>query len=116
MKITEYWNPAESTEGVLLEMDRMSFHEFGRDVYARAIELAAQSLASRIVAERGQEILAKCDMQAVANLSVAEAAVSVRDTIHHDMKSLKKTIGEGLAKLDEPVYEGTWYGGRRRVR
>lgn len=116
MKVTEYWNPMESREGVLLEMDRISFDAFGRDVYVRAVELAAQSLASRIVAERGQEILAKCDMQAVANLSVAEAAVSVRDTIHRDIKDLKKEIRFGLAELDEPVYESTWYGGRRRVR
>lgn len=46
---------------------------------------AARLVAAKLVAENYPQIVAKLDMQAIANLTIAEAAGAIRKTLHEKL-------------------------------
>lgn len=95
---------------VTMMLDAMEAHESQRLVYEKALMLAAETLAAQIVKDHGQEIIAKIDMQAIANLTVAEAADGIRQVIH---KKLPDVVRHSV---ETEIYERGFFGGVRRVR
>jgi hypothetical protein len=69
----------------------------------------ADKLADEYVKSHGQEILAKLDQQAIANLTIAEAANGIRDAIHKKLPDVIHT------RVEREVYQRGVLGKLRRV-
>jgi hypothetical protein len=72
---------------------------------------AARLIAERLVAEKYQEIVALIDSQAIANLTVAEAAVAIN-------KTLKEKIPDKIVEIERTkreVYQRGVFGGLQRI-
>ena len=72
---------------------------------------AARLMAERIVAEKFQEVVAAIDVQAIANLSVAEAASEIH-------KTLKEKIPDKVVEIhrtQREVYQRGVFGSLTRV-
>ena len=107
---SEAWRTTNDGASVTLTMEAMEYAESARRVYELAVEIAARTLAEQIVKDHGQEIVAKCDMQAIANLTVAEASNAIRETIHRKLPDVVHT------RTEERVYQRGIFGGITRVR
>jgi hypothetical protein len=109
MKISEFYDASRSENCFTIHADRLDIANLGRDVRELAVRMAAEKLAERIVAEHGQEIISGCDMQAVSNLAVAEAATAIRETIHKKLPDVVHT------RVERELYQRGVFGGVRRV-
>lgn len=67
------------------------------------------AIAERFVAEHYEEIAAKIDPQAIANISVAEAGVKIREALEKDIP------GRIAEKVTREVYQRGIFGGLKRV-
>lgn len=61
-----------------------------RRIAERAIERVVQILAERFITEKGQEILASLDPQAITNLTVAEAANAIAGNLMSHTKTMER--------------------------
>lgn len=107
MKMETYRTQHGGTS-ITMALDALEYADSARRVYELALEMAARALADQIVKDHGQEIIAKCDMQAIANLTVAEASNAIRETIH---KKLPDVVHH---RTESVVYERGLFGGIRR--
>src|SRR3990167_9105679 len=73
------------------------------DVYARAIgpvvqslvlEKIAEAIAAEYVKAHLQDVLAVIDVNAVANLAVADSAAAIRATVDIGVRSIHRDMGE----------------------
>lgn len=100
------------TEGEMAVIATMSQAELMRDGLSEMIlREVAHEIAMRIVEEKFQEIMAAIDPQAIANLTVANAAAKINDT-------LKKKIPDKIVeihKTNREVYQRGLLGGVKRV-
>lgn len=75
------------------------------------IKEAARLMAERIVAEKFQEVVAAIDVQAIANLSVAEAA----SEIHKALKEKTPDKVVEIHRTQREIYQRGVFGSLTRV-
>jgi hypothetical protein len=94
-----------------------SFHlaeAYGREVLKQAIEKVSDHIAAEFIEKHGQEIAAKLDPVAIANLVIADGAAKTRelldkklpDRVEHHVREITKT----------EVYQRGVLGGLKRLR
>lgn len=81
----------------------------GKQVWERAIDITAKLIAEEFIKKHGQEVLAKLDPQAIANLSVAQAGAAIRETLEKKLPSSERIVEKAV------VYQRGIFGGIRRV-
>jgi 23S rRNA maturation mini-RNase III len=91
----------------ILRISHVEAAYLGRAVYEKAVEIAAHRIADAFVAAHQQDVFAKMDAQAIANLAVAEATNAVRETIHKKLPD--------VVEVKREVYQRGVFGGLRRV-
>lgn len=88
-------------------LDQGQFRLLGTQLFSAALKLAAEKIADKLVEEHYQEISKNIDPQAIANLSIANAAAKTREL-------LDQKLPERVEKAVEVYHTGLF--GTRRVR
>lgn len=86
-------------------------YQFEQSFLESVLREAARLMAEKIVAEKFQDIVAAIDVQAIANLSVAEAATEIN-------KTLKEKIPDKVIEIhrtQREVYQRGVFGSLKRV-
>lgn len=82
-----------------------------REMVRAVVHQIADKVADIYVAEHYQEIVAKIDQQAIANLSVAEAGVKIREALEKDIPGRV----EHIIERKREVYQRGLLGGITRI-
>lgn len=83
--IKSWENPSTKTTTVSATYTDMMQHSLGTAL----IPMIAEKLADQLIEQRGQEILAKINVDAIANLVATEVAAKVRMQVHKDVMDLE---------------------------
>jgi len=81
-------------------------------IVREAIQIVAEKIAQQFIDDHGAEILAALDVQAIANLAIADSGRAVRE-------SLEKQIPREVRHehhTEREVYKVGLFGGIKRVR
>lgn len=99
MDIKEQSDPSGRAHHIELTYSDVEIKMFGNEIVRLAIEKIATTLADQFILSHGQEVLAKMDVQAIANLAVADSAAAIRNTVdmgvrqmHQDMQNLIRDV------------------------
>ena len=109
MKIEKY--TGENQKGLLLTYGLEDYIDTPKLIIQRTIELIAVEIAKDVYEKYSQEILAKIDTKAIANLVVAESAIAIRDSINEGTDRLSQRLSD----LNKPVYRNGLFG-KVRIR
>lgn len=110
MTIDSYVNAREGGATVRLHLSEMERIMASPMVLEKAIQLAAEHIAALFLEQHQQDILARLDPQAIANLAVAASGAAVREV-------LAKKLPDVTHIVEKPtVYQRGVFGGLRRIR
>lgn len=113
MRVTDATNPATDEHAFTLSLTRLDTSRLMDTVLERAIQMTAEHIAAVWVEQHQQELLAKLDPQAVANLAVAAAGGAIRDILG---KKLPDVVQHHHHRDPPEVYQRSVFGGLRRIR
>jgi len=102
-------HPHSSQFSLIATFDQSSFLE--RAFIEKVICEAARLMAEQIVADKFQEVMAAIDVQAIANLAVAEAAAEISKTLKAD---IPRRVVE-IERTKREVYQRGVFGGVKRI-
>lgn len=83
----------------------------GRTFLENVMKMAAREIADKIIQERFGEIMALIDPQSIANLSIAESAAKIRETLE---KKIPDKILE-INTVEREVWQRGIFGGLSRL-
>ena len=109
MQITHQIDPAARQKHITISISDMDEKAIGKAIIDRVIALCAEQIAAVFLETHQNEILAKLDTQAVANLAVAASGAAVREELHKALPSTERIIEQAV------VYQRGIFGGIRRV-
>lgn len=110
MKVSK--DPSRMMSNISIGFDELSLMRFHDRIYEMACHRIAEAVAAAYLAEHMQEVLAKIDAQALANLAVADAAGAIREQL---AKKLPDKIME-VVRTEVEVYQRGIFGGMKRIR
>lgn len=84
---------------------------FLRSLIMKTLELAATKIAEKFVAERGQEIIAAMDPQAIANLAVANSGAAIAA----ELKKEGATKTRVVEHVKHEIYQRGVFGGLKKL-
>jgi hypothetical protein len=90
----------------------------GTEIWRTAIDMVAQQVANHIMENHLPEIMDKISVQAIANMSVAQAGAEINTTLKRELPQLKQAILNTHQKeiiRETQVYEKGFFGGVRRI-
>jgi len=80
-------------------------------IWERVIQQVSEQMSVEIVKTKGQEIIALIDPQAVANMTIAESAAAINETLH---KKMPDKILE-IIKTERETIERGFFGGIKSI-
>lgn len=97
-----------------IRIDDRSMQMFGAQALDEAVRLAAKSLADEIIEEIGPKVIERLSVDAIANMTMAEAAAAVNRTLK---EKIPDKVIEVIRENDrEPVIlQRGFFGGVRRI-
>lgn len=79
MTITHGKRPETNATYVTVEASDVELVSMGRAIVGQMVERASSQLCADLLKERGQELLAKVDLQAVLNQAVAKTVLAIAE-------------------------------------
>lgn len=80
-------------------------------IHELVMQEVSKLLSAEIVKTKGQEIIARIDPQAIANMTIAESAAAINETLH---KKMPDKIME-IVKTERETIERGFFGGIKRI-
>lgn len=109
MDINTYRGTDTPEQRIVMRLSDIELAHFGPDLLARALDKAAEHIAAVFLETHQNEILAKLDPQAVANLAIAASGAAVRDVLAKKLPDTERVIERAV------VYQRGVFGGLRRL-